>query len=246
MTVFDSDPSLRWLFCMTHPDDEISICAWIHRLVQAGAEVWISWTHDTPVRQMEARAVATSLGVDNDRLVFHGAPDGQVIDHLADLHPSFRDMMERIAPDRVVCGAFEQGHLDHDATNWLVNHSTQGAVFEAPFYHPYTTRFPRVNRFAETGRGEAQIELGAAERAFKKQVAKSYPSQRIWLNMVAADVRARIVGDGSLLGSEWLRPQSQTDFREPRLPAALAARVRRSAHWARWLAALDRLPPDLR
>lgn len=231
---------------MTHPDDEISICVWIHRLTQAGAEVWISWTHDTPVRQAEARDVASNLGVGDGRLVFHGAPDGLVIDHLGDLHPKFRDMMERIAPDRVVCGAFEQGHLDHDATNWLVNRSTQATVLEAPFYHPYTTRFPRVNRFAELGQGEAKIELDTAERAFKKQIARSYPSQRIWLNMMAAEMRARVVGDGSLLGEEWLRPQPETDYREPRLPSRLAERVRRSSPWARWSAALDRLPADLR
>ena len=43
---------------------------------------------------------------------------------------SFRAMMARVKPDRVVCGAFEQGHLDHDATHWLVTHSFDGPVFE--------------------------------------------------------------------------------------------------------------------
>lgn len=246
MNVFDPDPSLRWLFCMTHPDDEISVCAWIHRLTQRGAEVWISWTHDTSIRQTEARAVASTLGVSLDRLVFHGAPDGLVIDRLADLYPKFQTMMSRVAPDRVVCGAFEQGHLDHDATNWLVNHTTKGTVLETPFYHPYTTRFPRVNRFSELGRAEAKIELDAPERALKKLVAKSYPSQRIWLNMMAAELRSRVLGDRSLLGEEWLRPQLETDYRMPRLPSRLAERVRQSEPWARWLAALDRLPADLR
>ena len=48
MTLFDADIGERWLFCMTHPDDEISICAWIRRLTDAGVDVFLSWTHSTP------------------------------------------------------------------------------------------------------------------------------------------------------------------------------------------------------
>lgn len=240
--VFDPSPSLRWLFCMTHPDDEISICAWIHRLTRAGADVWMSWTHDTPVRESEARRVAKLLGVRNDRLFFHGAPDGDVCVHMQDLLPRFKVMMQTIEPDRVVCGAFEQGHIDHDATNCLVNHSTEAKVLEVPFYHTYLTRFPRVNRFADPG-GAESIHLDADEQALKKRVARSYPSQNIWWNMMAADLRARATGDGSLLAAEWMRPQAHKDFAKPNLPGDLAAKVESSGKWKRWMAALAEFEP---
>ena len=235
--LFDPSPSNRWLLCMTHPDDEISICVWIHRLTQSGAEVWMSWTHDTSVREAEARAVAGQLGVPDDHLYFHGAPDGAVCDHMQELLPRFELMMEQVQPERVVCGAFEQGHIDHDATNWLVNHAFDGMILEVPFYHTYLTRFPKINRFADPTGSEA-IDLDAEEQDLKKRIAKSYPSQRIWLNMMAADLRSRLTGDGSLLASEHMRLQTHKDFRTPNLPAELAARVENSTRWKRWLSAL--------
>ena len=61
---------------MTHPDDEMSICAWIRRLTQNGNEVHISWTHSNAVREAEARAVAVLLGVPDRNLHFFGASDG--------------------------------------------------------------------------------------------------------------------------------------------------------------------------
>jgi hypothetical protein len=145
-------------------------------------------------------------------------------------------MMDQVQPDRVVCGAFEQGHIDHDATNWLVNHAFEGMILEVPFYHTYLTRFPRVNRFAG-GEGDS-IDLEPVEQELKKRIAKSYPSQRIWLNMMAADLRSRLTGDGSLLTSERMRLQTHKDFRTPNLPPELAARVVNSTPWKRWLSAL--------
>src|SRR5436309_3061988 len=109
--VFDVDPNLRWAFCMTHPDDEISICAWIKRLVENGNEVFLSWTHSTPSREAEARAAAALMGITEEHLTFFEAPDAGVVDHLGTLLPRFADFLTRIRPDRVCCGAFEQGHI---------------------------------------------------------------------------------------------------------------------------------------
>ncbi len=245
MKAFDSDPSLRWLFCMTHPDDEISICAWIQRLTQAGAVVGISWTHDTPSRIKEANAVADRLGIAADRRFFHHAADGDICDHLAELKTPFAEMMAAFHPDRVVCGAFEQGHLDHDSTNWLVNQTFDGPIFETPFYHTYRTRLPRMNRFADH-KGVEVLKLTSAEQQLKKSVARSYPSQAIWRNLLWAEARARLTGDGSLTATEYLRLQTHRDFWNPHLPAALASRVKRTAKWLRWEEALRRVgyPPS--
>lgn len=239
MSHLDLDPKLVWLFCMTHPDDEISVAGCIHRLVNAGSEVWISWTHDTAVRQAEARGAAHRLGVPESRLFFHQATDGKVIDELARLLPIFKAMVEAVKPDRVVCGAFEQGHLDHDATNLLVNSVFQGTVHEAPFYHTYLTRMPRVARFADPS-GEEVIPLTPEERRVKIDLSRAYPSQRIALNMLMADLRARLTGDGPLADTERLRVQTHRDFTRPNLPAPLAQRVEQSERWQRWRAAVDR------
>jgi len=228
---------------MTHPDDEISICAWIKRLTDAGASVGLSWTHDTEIRQQEANLVADCLGV--EKRFFHHAADGNVCDELAELRPKFEAMIQDFLPSRIVCGAFEQGHLDHDATNWLVNQTFAGPIFETPFYHSYRTRLPRMNRFADPA-GSERIQLSDMEQAFKKEIAKSYRSQTIWRNLLWAELRARLTGDGSLTATEFLRPQIHHDFWSPNLPQKLAERVRRTEKWGRWEDALRRVgyPPS--
>lgn len=239
MKLFDPDPNLRWLFCMTHPDDEISICAWIRRLAQAGNDVFISWTHSTDVREREARAVAKLFGIPEERLWFFGAPDMGVIEQMGDLLPIYRDMIADVQPDRAVCGAFEQGHLDHDATNWLVNHSFEGPVLEVPFYHAYLRRYQRLNRFADPT-GQEVIHLSKEEQRFKKRVARQYPSQRIWSNLVWYEIyqgmRLKAI---ELPKTERMRLQTHREWLRPNLPDSLARRVARTATWRRWLHALS-------
>jgi len=239
LRAFDPDPSIRWLFCLTHPDDELSIAVWIHRCVSHGCEVWLSWTHATPERQREARAAAHMLGVRSDRLFFHGGTDGSICDEMGEILPSFHAMMERVAPDRVVCGAFEQGHLDHDSTHWLVTHSFKGPVFEAPFYHIYTSRVQTINRFSDP-RGQETIRLSKDERKFKRALARQYPSQNIWMVLFFYEVvhQAARLRPLRLAFSERLRRVGRTDYHQPAHPQPIARRVRASRKWKRWCVAL--------
>lgn len=221
---------------MTHPDDELAIAAWIRRLTAAGIDVWMSWTHDTPVREAEARHAASLLGVPDARLRFFHAPDGHVVDHLGELQPHFGTLMAEVDPSRVVCGAFEQGHLDHDATNLLVNQSFDGPVFEAPFYHTYLTKFPRINQFADPT-GEEVLPLSREESAFKLALARTYRSQKIVRNLAWANLRDRLLGRPAIGVAERLRLQTWTDFTAPNVPARSRDRVERSQQWSRWTSA---------
>lgn len=238
MKAFSTDPALRWLFCMTHPDDEISICAWIRRLVRNGNPVFLSWTHSNPIREHEARNVAKLLGVSEENLFFFGATDGSVCDEIPGLLPRFRRMIEEVAPDRVCCGAFEQGHLDHDSTNYLVSRSYDGTILEIPFYHTYLTRIQRINRFSNAS-GEEVHHLNREEQALKKKVARQYPSQNIWHVLLSYEVwqKARLKPI-ELAKSERMRLQTHVDFRKPNHPPLIARRVRRSKAWRRWRKAL--------
>lgn len=239
MVAFDPDPQVRWLFCMTHPDDEIAICAWIRRLVDAGAEVWLSWTHSTPIRHAEALAAARRLGVPRDRLFFHEGTDANCCDEMDILLSTFRAMIGICRPDRIACGAFEQGHIDHDTTNFLVHQVFKGPIYEIPFYYSYLTRLPRVNRF-ENPEGEEVLKLEREQVRFKIDYAKGFPSQRVWVNMIFANLQAMITGDGPLGNSERMRLQGRTDFRKPQHSPGLSLQIEESETWARWLAAVDR------
>ncbi|MEZ0326813.1 MAG: PIG-L family deacetylase [Fimbriimonas sp.] len=238
MNGFDLDPSKRWLFCMTHPDDEISICAWIRRLVKNGNLVFISWTHSNRIRENEGRAAAHLLGIPPSHLFFFDATDGAACDEIPELLPRFRHMMELVKPDRVVCGAFEQGHIDHDATNFLVNQTFNGPVLEVPFYHTYLTKLQRLNRFSDP-RGEMVIQLEKDEQQFKKMVARQYPSQNIWKVLLWYEIyqKARL-RPAILIKTERMRFQTHRNYMVPNHPVRLAARITKSATWQRWIKAV--------
>ena len=239
MKLFDSDPKLRWLFCMTHPDDEISICSWIRRLTLVGAHVSMCWTHTAPHRESEARAVAKLLGVPGENLTFFDAPDGDVCSHLADLLPLMRQVVVKARPSRVVCGAFEQGHLDHDSTNWLVHRAWNGPVLEVPFYHSYHTRLQNMNCFAQRHSGEVH-RLAPHEARFKRQVARQYPSQNIWTVLLWHEVwQAVRLRPARLSTRECMRLQTHKDFTTPNLPPKLAAKVLKTKAWQRWVSAVE-------
>lgn len=241
MSLFDPDPTLRWAFCMTHPDDEITICAWIRYLVRNGNEVFMSWAHSTPEREAEGRAVAEYLGVPQDHLCFHKAPDAKVCDHIGELIPLYRAWFAEHAIDRVCCGAFEQGHIDHDSTNYIVNHAFDGLVYEIPFYHTYLVRLQTLNRFSDP-RGEEVRELDLDEQAVKRRVAHSYKSQNIWSICLWYEVGQWLMGRGMQLArSERMRIQTHKDFRVPNHPDLLARQVEKSELWKRWLTAIERV-----
>lgn len=238
MTLFDLDPSIRWLFCMTHPDDEISICAWIHRLIRNRSEVFMSWTHSNPTREAEARAVADLLGVPRDHLFFFQATDGSACDELHELRPAYQELIDTVRPTRVCCGAFEQGHIDHDTTNLLVNLTFDGPVLEIPFYHTYLTRFQTLNRFSDA-RGEEVLELDIDEQRLKTTIARQFPSQNIWSVLLWYEIwqNARL-RPMALTKTERMRLQTHRDFQCPNHPPLLAAKVAASPLWKRWVNAV--------
>lgn len=239
MSLIDFKRPKTWLFCMTHPDDEISVCATMRRLVQAGHDVRISWTHSPDFRLKEGVAAASLAGLKEDRMYHHNSSDGSICDEMAELLPSFRAMMSHAKPDFVVCGAFEQGHLDHDATNWLVNQTFGGTVIEVPFYHTYIRpQLQRINQFSDETDQEV-ILLDKGEQRFKLDYAKQFQSQNIWKVLLTFEVVSMLLlQPAKLRKRELFRWQKHRDFRTPNHPPRLARKVERTHQWARWLDAL--------
>jgi hypothetical protein len=241
MSLFDLTKR-RWLFCMTHPDDEISVCAWIRRLTTNGNEVYISWTHSTPIRETESRKVAALLGVPSENLFFHNATDGQVGAEFASLLPIFKSMIEEIAPDIIACGAFEQGHPDHDTTNVLVNTSFSGPVLEIPFYHSYVVKLQTINTFSDPT-GQSVLVLTPEEVQLKRKVAKQFVSQNIWLVLFWFEIwQALLCRDAKLSSREIMRLQGHKLFRVPNHPHGLSCKVEKCETWQTWC---DHVLPNL-
>lgn len=236
---FDANPSLRWLFVFAHPDDELAICGWMRRVAQSGAAVASCWMHSTDVRRTESMRVADLIGLRPETLTFLDSPDGRFIEVMPTLVSGLAEVVRTFGPDRLVVPAFEQGHLDHDATNWAAAQVFEGPKFEVPMYHPYTTRFPWMGRFADPA-DEQVFDLDSELSALKKTCARCFPSQNIWRNIVCSEIRDVLMFRSPTMSRlERLRRQSHFDYRTPNLPAGLRERVEKSRPWARWLEALD-------
>jgi LmbE family N-acetylglucosaminyl deacetylase len=238
---FEVEGNERVLFAFTHPDDELALSAFISRLLHKGIPIQILWTHSTPVRAAESRNAMHALGVDSEALTFFETEDGNVISSVKELRRTVSAIVLAFRPTRVVTHAFEQGHIDHDATNLLVNLCYKGPIFEAPFYHTYLTRFPKLYCFS-TPQGEERTPLTAAERKMKKRLVKMYPSQTVRRNVVVYElVHTMTMRKPPLFQFERLRRQRHTDFLQPNHPEPLASRVARSRTWHRWVEGAEAL-----
>lgn len=244
MKLFDPNPQLRWLFCFTHPDDEISICAWMKRLTQSGADVWASWSVSNAIREAEARAVMEQLGVTQEKLFFFQFPDGDLCDYVGELTHSLHEIVTKIHPDRIAVGAFECGHLDHDSTNFSVYQAIKNIsqsnliLLEIPFYYTYLTRIPVINRFADP-EGEEILFLAQEERNLKIQVSKSYPSQNIGKLLFWYSIYGWLkLKPPQLPCTERLRLHTHDNYSIPNLPFPLRDKVQASSKWKRWLSAI--------
>jgi len=238
-TAFDLDPNIKWLFCFTHPDDELSIVAWINRLVKSGAQVYLAWSHSNPIREKESRKVASEIGLNQENLTFLTGTDGAICDELLNLKPQFESLISRVSPDRIACGAFEQGHLDHDATNFLVTEIFGGPIFEIPFYNSYVTRLMRMNRFSKEENQEI-IDLTPEEQDLKVRLAKMYPSQNIYRCLLVHEALQFCLGRGiNIHKTERMRLQGKIDYLRPIHADPVLKRLQNHKSWQRWESAVN-------
>ncbi len=235
MTAFDSNPAERWLFVFPHPDDEIAIIGWIHHLHSQGIPLACAWVHANPVREAESRVVFKPLGIET--LHFGPGPDREFINQIPQLAAWLGTLTESFQPTRIVTTAFEQGHLDHDATNFVVNRLRAAPVFELPLYHPYDRILQTMNQFAGKGESEKRT-LTMSEHALKCRLLSAYPSQRLGTILQTARTIKRLTGRPDPFLVEHLRLQTHLDFRRPNLGPRDSARIMNSRPWARWISAI--------
>lgn len=235
MRAFDPDPNLRWLFCMGHPDDEAAVGAWIHFLRSQGNEVGLCWTHSNATREAEGKAAAEILKVRPSDLFFLGFPDGEAIRHLEPLHEAHQDVIRTFRPDRIACVAFEQGHLDHDATNLSARAAFNGPVTEWPMYHAYLRRFQWCGRFADESGQETRAVL-PDEREVKNRLLNAYPSQGFKRNVILFEALSRLLLNPAHLGTvERMRVCLAENYLSPNLPEPLRSKVAQCTKWQTWL-----------
>jgi len=234
VNAFAFEPGQRWVFVFPHPDDELAVAAFLRRLCLDGAEVHAVWLHHTPVRKSESTAVAAELGIHESRMHFWHGEDGQLCEQMAEALPWLSELISSIEPDRVATCAFEQGHLDHDATHVLVRRAFSGPVLEFPLYYGYHTIMQRMNRFSDPT-GQSVLLLSPEETRLKKSWAKRYPSQTIYRVLCTYHLCCGILGQPAKLATrEVLRPGTTREFLVPNHSGWRRHRLEVSDRWRRW------------
>lgn len=241
-SLFDWDRPRCWLFCFTHPDDELAIAASMRRLVQSGHEVHCSWTHTTEVRTREAIHAMELVGVGSDRMTFFDGTDGEVCNEMGRLAPKFRELLDSVRPDVVVTGAFEQGHLDHDSTSFLIHQHFDGEIIEFPLYFWYRWRSVQIiNRFSSPS-DQQVIDLTKDEIRFKVEMARRYPSQTIYNALTLNHLKDLITfSRPRTVERELVRISPRPDFGKPNHHEALGRKIARSPRWKKWERALEQM-----
>jgi len=230
--VFCPEPRNRWGFVFPHPDDEIAIIGWMAWLVAQRISVSAIWMHSTSEREAESRAVMARTGITD--LTFLTAPDGKLIETWRTYKPPLAAWLASRSITHPVTVAFEQGHLDHDVTNWLVNRNSVSPVRELPLYHPYSRKILRANTFAGEGISESRA-LGSDEFELKRSLLRAYPSQRIGAILRTYRTVHRLLGNPDPFRSEKMRIQTWTDFAAPNHTDPLRQEILNSERWARWI-----------
>jgi LmbE family N-acetylglucosaminyl deacetylase len=215
----------RVLLLVPHPDDEVVGCAAaIGRGRAAGMQFFALYlTTGLPApeaawpwqrrlqedrvarRRDEALSVAAALGI--DPIAFSPCPSRQLRAHLREARLLATSVIAQHQLDAVWAPAYEGGHQDHDATNFLASNLAPSLpVIEFAEY----TAWPRVASQAfPIPRGtEAVLSLDEGEAAAKAALLARYRSERGNL----AHVRCR---------QEALRPLARYDYRRPPHPGRL-------------------------
>ncbi|HXY98640.1 MAG TPA: PIG-L family deacetylase [Stellaceae bacterium] len=223
----------RILLLIPHPDDEVVGCAAaIGRARAAGAAVFgLYLTTGLPppealwrgqrrrygervaLRREEALSAAAALGI--EPLLFAARPSRRLKAELGAALGEIAAALRRCAADAVWVSAWEGGHQDHDAANFLAARIADRVPVTEYAEYNYAGGAVRSQRFPRETGAETVLSLSAPEAAAKRDLLALYRSERANL----AHVRTAV---------ESLRPLPRHDYA---LPPHEGTLFRECFHW---------------
>jgi LmbE family N-acetylglucosaminyl deacetylase len=210
----------RILVAIPHPDDEIVGCAIaLCRARAAGDALFglylttgvppadLLWRrqrrhYDERVAQRRAEALAAAEGLGLEPVAFSDRPSRRLKGHLAAAHAEIEAALDRLAPSELWVPAWEGGHQDHDATNFLGSRFVHRVAVREFAEYNLAGGLPRLQRFPQAAGGEMLLRLTIAEAALKRRLLDLYRSERA--NLTYAPTRI-----------ETLRPLPRHDYTAP-------------------------------
>jgi len=196
------DPHARYLFLFAHFDDDVFVAGTMNILLQQGAELHCAWLTSGDyfgqgnVREKELDRVMSILGLPESHVHRLGFPDLGLVKELGEALEEVTELMTQLRPDTVFATAYEGGHPDHDAVNFLASEGSSRAgilpeLYEFPLYNgagkPYHCHW-RINSFATDEPRPCFNRLDDAAIRCKHRIIRTYSSQ--WMYMVPARLSA--------------------------------------------------------
>jgi LmbE family N-acetylglucosaminyl deacetylase len=223
----------RILVLIPHPDDEVVGCAAaIARAVAEGTRVfglylttgvpprdafwpWQRAGYDRRVERRRDEALSAAAALAITPLAFSARPSRSLKAQLRDAAAEIRAAIARCAAEALWVPAWEGGHQDHDAANFLgAQFADRLPVIEFAEYN-FAGGVLRSQRFPAENGGEIVLRLTATEAAAKRDLLALYRSERGNLAHVGIE-------------SECLRPLPRHDYAVPPHPGRL---FRERFHW---------------
>lgn len=201
----------RILILIPHPDDEVvGACGAMLRAQTQGSKIFglylttgiSSRKKEAALRREEAKKVAGLLNI--HAVAFEEIPSRRLKNHLHEVEKKIAATIEDCEIDRLWVPAYEGGHQDHDAANFLASRFKKALpVWEFSEYHFFGGKTYSNDFFKLTG-DEKKVELTKEESQIKKRALSLYKSE--WFNL-------RMVRPS--LTQEALRPLSRYDYSKP-------------------------------
>jgi LmbE family N-acetylglucosaminyl deacetylase len=140
-------------------------------------------------RRGEAQAAATALGI--EPVGFCSWPSRSLKVYLGEAAARIATLLSDRAVDALWAPAWEGGHQDHDAANFLAARTAAGRpVIEFAEYNRGGGAMRR-NRFAQPNGSETELHLSPAQRKAKRQLLALYGSERTNLGGARLQVESR-------------------------------------------------------
>lgn len=153
-------------------------------------------------RRREARAAARLLAVPARCLHFGPFADQELHLHLAAAAQWLGELARVLAPVEVYAPAYEGGHPDHEAANFLAAQVFSAAGARLWEYSLYTVSRGRTRFLRPVGTGWRRLALTGRRRRAKRLALARHASQRATLRAFP-------------LGAEYIRPLPSRDYSAP-------------------------------
>ncbi len=192
------DPQKRYLFLFAHPDDEVLIAGTMRGLLARGAFMHAAWITSGDYfggrerREAELACAMGILGLDAQRTHLLRLPSLGLLAQLRHGGERVAELIHETRPEIVFVNAYEGGHPDHDAVNFMAYSGLHELgpkirLLEFPLYNgtgPLSHWRWRINGFPPGGPRVLYNPLDSEGTGCKYRMMRAYSSQ--WAYMIPA------------------------------------------------------------